>query len=314
MAGLGVIADVAGRIPAGDPAATTGPPRSPRRSATRNWSATSSGNAAPGVHLGGRRRRRGLEPGAGRARALAGARRLPDRRVRHVHAVLQAWPHPEAEAWYARGGPGSGPGAQAEGAAIGAVGAIIAAQRGRPTRRRPDRGAAPVPAGQPRQPDAADQLYRRPDAWPWSRQGELGEPFDQADGRVRDARAAGQAMVPEQRVLLRVRGAGPARPVPRASSDGRPGKPPRARRGGHELGEGRHQPAAARVPPGRPGRPGGARRPAGDGAARRWSGAEVETAPDGRAADRVRGGAGTGPGAARPGRAGPGPARRRASR
>ncbi len=207
----------------------------------------------------------------------------------------------EAESWYRRGRARLGPGAEAEGAAISAVGAVIAVQRGRV-----EEAEANIEALRRflrANPDNPMQLINLYGARMVAlvEQGRLGEPFEQLTTEFAALRLKPKAMVPEQRIyyvyealgrLARCR-AGTGRAADRAAAENR------RRRAGDD---GRDQ-AAAGLPSGRPRRPRGAHRPARRRAAhpgRRRDGAGAA----GRAADRVRGGPGAGPGAGRPGPAG----------
>jgi diguanylate cyclase (GGDEF)-like protein len=107
----------------------------------------------------------------------------------------------EAESWYQRGRAHLGPGAEAEGAAIGAVGAVIAAQRGLT-------GEAEEKIEALRRflranPDNPMQLINLYGARMIAlvERGELGEPFEQLTTEFATLGLKPAAMVPEQRVF-----------------------------------------------------------------------------------------------------------------
>ena len=106
----------------------------------------------------------------------------------------------EAESWYRRGQARLGPGAEAEGAAIGAVGAVIAAQRGRP-----EEANARIEALRRflrANPDNPMQLINLYGARMVAlvEQGELGEPFERLATEFAALGLKPEAMVPEQRI------------------------------------------------------------------------------------------------------------------
>jgi diguanylate cyclase (GGDEF)-like protein len=107
----------------------------------------------------------------------------------------------EAEAWYQRGRAKLGPGAQAEGAAIGAVGVVLAAQRGRP-----EEAAAKLETMQrflsanPDNPMQQINVYGARIV-ALVEEGELGEPFERCTAEFAALGLKPQAMVPEQRIF-----------------------------------------------------------------------------------------------------------------
>jgi diguanylate cyclase (GGDEF)-like protein len=106
----------------------------------------------------------------------------------------------DAESWYLRGKARLGPGAEAEGAAIGAVGAVIAAQRGRA-----EEAAAQIEALRRflrANPDSPMQLINLYGARIVAlvEQGQLGEPFERLTAEFAALGLRPGAIVPEQRV------------------------------------------------------------------------------------------------------------------
>jgi diguanylate cyclase (GGDEF)-like protein len=106
----------------------------------------------------------------------------------------------EVESWYRRGWARLGPGAEAEGAAIGAVGAVLAAQRGRP-----EEAAARVEAlrrflrANPDNPMQLINLYGA-QMVALVEQGRLDAPFERLASEFAALRLKPQSMVPEQRI------------------------------------------------------------------------------------------------------------------
>jgi len=106
----------------------------------------------------------------------------------------------EAESWYRRGRARLGPGAEAEGAAIGAVGSVIAAQRGRA-----EEAAAKIDSlrrflrANPDNPMQLINLYGA-QMIALVEQGDLGEPFERLTTEFATLGLTPKAMVPEQRV------------------------------------------------------------------------------------------------------------------
>ncbi|MEU4235951.1 diguanylate cyclase [Actinoplanes sp. NPDC026619] len=107
----------------------------------------------------------------------------------------------EAEAWYQRGRARIGPGAEAEGAAIGAVGAVLAAQRGRIEEA--DARIEALRRFLRANPDNPMQLINLYGARMVAlvEQGQLGEPFEQLTTEFATLGVKPQSMVPEQRVF-----------------------------------------------------------------------------------------------------------------
>ncbi|GAA0583947.1 hypothetical protein GCM10010172_81130 [Paractinoplanes ferrugineus] len=106
----------------------------------------------------------------------------------------------EAEVWYKRGRAHLGPGAEAEGAAISAVGAVIAAQRGR--RDEAEEKIEALRRFLRANPDNPMQLINLYGARMVAlvERGELGEPFEQLTTEFATLGLKPAAMVPEQRV------------------------------------------------------------------------------------------------------------------
>jgi diguanylate cyclase (GGDEF)-like protein len=106
----------------------------------------------------------------------------------------------EAEAWYRRGRARLGPGVEAEGAAIGAVAAVMAARRGRAeeAEARIDTMRRFLRAN----PDNPMQLINLYGARMVAliERGELGEPFEQLAAEFAELGLKPKAMVPEQRI------------------------------------------------------------------------------------------------------------------
>ncbi|MFF5289032.1 diguanylate cyclase [Paractinoplanes globisporus] len=106
----------------------------------------------------------------------------------------------EAESWHRRGQARLGPGAEAEGAAIGAVGAVIAAQRGRP-----EEAEARIESlrrflrSNPDNPMQLINLYGA-QMVALVEQGQLGEPFERLTAEFATLGLRPKAMVPEQRI------------------------------------------------------------------------------------------------------------------
>jgi diguanylate cyclase (GGDEF)-like protein len=107
----------------------------------------------------------------------------------------------EAVSWHRRGRARLGPGAEAEGAAIGAVGAVIAAQRGRP-----EEAEAEIEAlrrflrANPDNPMQLINLYGA-QMVALVEQGRLDEPFERLATEFAALRLKPRSMVPEQRIF-----------------------------------------------------------------------------------------------------------------
>ena len=200
MAGLGVIADVVGRSKLAtrlyDRAATVAADSGdPELVGYVEW------KRGAGSHLGGRD-----DEGLVWGRALVDHERwleLGDYLTGVSTVCMQLFKRgctSEAESWYRRAKARLGPGAEAEGAAIGAVGAVIAAQRGRA-----DEAAAGIETLRRflhANPDNPMQLINLYGARMVAlvEQGQLGEPFERLTSEFDALGLRPAAIVPEQRV------------------------------------------------------------------------------------------------------------------